>query len=84
MCICMLNRRIQVLFDKDLKDKIINLAKANRSSVGQIIRETMKARLSREKELEQRKNVIEAILRHRPKPFKGKIDYKELINAGRH
>lgn len=84
MCMCMLNRRIQVLLDKDLRDKVANLAKANKSSVGQIIRETMQARLSKEKELEQRKSVIESILKHRPKPFKGKIDYKELINAGRH
>ena len=84
MCMRMLNRRVQVLFNKDLWNKIIHLAKAHKTSVGQIVRETMESRLAREKEFEQRKSVIESILKHRPKPFKGKIDYKALINAGRH
>lgn len=29
------------------------------------------------------RKAVEAILRHRPTPVKGKIDYKALINAGR-
>gem|GEM_PF-1720575 len=83
MCMCMLNRRVHTLFDKDRWNKLTKIAKSQNTSVGEWVRKAVDDRMDREKELEQRKRVIDAILKHRPQPFKGIIDYKELINAGR-
>lgn len=83
MCMCMLTKRTNILFDKATWDKLNKLAKAENTSMGKIIRTAIDERWEREKELEGRKKVIESILKHRPQPFKGRIDYKALINAGR-
>ena len=83
MCMRMLNRRVQVLFDKDLWINLTKLAESEGISIGEFLRKAAKEKIERKKELEHRKSVIDSILKHRPKPFKGKIDYKALINAGR-
>lgn len=79
----MLNKRSQILFDQDLWDKIATLAKAKSVSIGQLIRDVMREKYLEEEKLMKRKKAIERILKHRPAPVKGKIDYKELINYGR-
>lgn len=79
----MLNKRFHILFDKDRWSKLNKVAKSKNTSVGDFVREAVDDKLARTKELEQRKRVIDSILKHRPKPFPGRIDYKELINAGR-
>jgi len=47
------------------------------------ISKRVKERIENEEMLAKRRKAIDEIERIRPKPFKGKIDYKELINAGR-
>jgi len=79
----MLTKRAQILFDEQLWDKLVKLAEARKISVAEYIREIAKKDINETKMLEQRRKAVESILKHRPKPFKGKIDYKALINAGR-
>ncbi len=79
----MLTKRTQILFDKDLWNKLVKLAKDQNTSASEFLREAAKEKLSREDELSQRRRAFENILKHRPKPVKGRIDYKALINEGR-
>ncbi len=79
----MLNRRIQILLDKDSLSKLSDLAKTQKTSMGEAVRRAIDKAYEREKELDQRRMVIDEIRRIRPAPFKGKIDYKALINYGR-
>lgn len=82
MCMCMLNKRVHILVDQELWSKLTKLAKAENMSVGEVIRETVKEKVADKELLERRKKAIASTLKHR-KVFKGKIDYEELINAGR-
>lgn len=79
----MLTKRTNILFDEELWQKLVALSRSQKISIGEIVRDAIEEKLSRQAELEKRKAAIEATLKHRPKPFKGKIDYKALINAGR-
>lgn len=83
MCICMLTKRAQILFDEGLWKKLVQLAQAQKTSVGQIIRETIMEKYGQETNLSERKQLLEEIENIRPKPLKGRIDYKALINYGR-
>lgn len=78
----MLNKRVHILFNKDLWDKLEKMAKAQNSSAGEIIRRAAEKEIETEKELDKRKKAIESTLMGRILS-KGKIDYKELINYGR-
>lgn len=61
---------------------MVSEARAKKISVGEIVRQAIEEKFLREADLERRRKAIESTLKHR-KVFKGKIDYKELINAGR-
>ncbi len=78
----MLNRRAQILFDKDLWNKLERRAKAQNLSIAKIVRKTLEKEFEQEKQLEQRKQAIDQTLMGRI-ISRGKIDYKELINYGR-
>lgn len=79
----MLTKRAQILFDEDLWEKIVQAAEAKNVSVAEYVRAAVEKDMSEAKILEQRRKAIESTLKHRPKTFKGKINYKALINAGR-
>jgi len=79
----MLNKRTQILLNDYLWQTLTNLAKTRKTSVAKLIREAIKEKYAKENELVARRNAIENILKHRPLPAKGRIDYKALINAGR-
>ena len=79
---CMLNKRAHILFDKDLWNKLEKMAKAEKISVGNIIRRAAEKEIEKEKELGKRKKAIDLTLMGRILS-KGKIDYKELISYGR-
>jgi len=59
----MLNKRVHILFDKDLWNKLKKLSKAQNISAGEFIRGSVKEEIERKKELlsEQRQKM----------PFKG-------------
>lgn len=79
----MLTKRAQILFDESVWETLYQLSKGRGTSVANLIREAVREKYNHKIDLEQRRKAIDSTLKHRPKPFKGKIDYKELINAGR-
>ena len=78
----MLNVRAQILFDERLWEKLSNLSKVKKISISKLVRDAMKKSYTKDVELEQRRRAIEEIERIRPH-FKGKLDYKAMINYGR-
>lgn len=78
----MLSKRTNILFDEDTWEKLTKRAKTKNRSIGHFVREAVKEKLTEEEEWEQRRRAIEDIKKIRPH-FKGKIDYKSLINYGR-
>jgi hypothetical protein len=76
-------KRAHILFDIQLWTILTTLAEARKTSVAKLIREAVAEKYAREDELSTRRKAIESILKHRPTPVKGKIDYKALINYGR-
>lgn len=82
MCMCMLNKRTNILFNEELWGKLTAIAEIKKTSVGQLIRTAVEEKYNKEVKLAERKALLEDIERVRPH-FKDKIDYKELINYGR-
>lgn len=80
---CMLTKRTNILFSEELWKKLLKSAEVKKISVGEFVRRAVKEKYTQETDLEQRKQLLERIERIRPKPVKGKIDYKALINYGR-
>lgn len=78
----MLSKRTNILFDENLWQALIALAKKRNVSAGKLIREAVREKYIPDTKLSETKNLLEDIERIRPR-FKGKIDYKELINYGR-
>lgn len=82
ICIHMLTKRAQILFEEDLWEQLVRLSAAQKTSIAHLVRKAVEEKYKRELELAERKAVLEEIEKIRPH-FKGKIDYKELINYGR-
>ena len=62
MCMCMLNRRVHTLFDKDLWNRLTKIAKSQNISFGALIRQAVTEYLDNKKEL---------ISEDKQAPFKG-------------
>lgn len=60
MCMCMLNRRVHILFDKDLWNKLVKFAKSQNISFGELIRRAVGEYLDKQGELQNK---------DRPAPF---------------
>lgn len=78
----MLTKRTNILFDESLWRELADLAKSKGTSVGNLIRIAVEEKYTNESDLESRRKTIEDIEKIRPH-FKGKLDYKALINHGR-
>ena len=78
----MLDKRVNILFDQNLWEKLLALAKKQNASVGELVRNAGEKTYMREAELEERRKAIEEIERIRPH-FKGKLNYKAMIDYGR-
>lgn len=79
----MLNKRTQILLDEKRWKKATNMAKSQNTSIGEVIRIALDEKWQRERELSQRREAIEHIMKIRPPVSKTPIDYKALINEGR-
>lgn len=55
MCMCMLNRRVDILFDRDLWKKAINFAKSRKISAGELIRRAVRQYLDSQEEIKPKK-----------------------------
>lgn len=62
ICMCMLNRRVDILFDKDLWKKVSERAKSQKISAGEFIRKAVREYLDKK---------IETQGGEKPAPFKG-------------
>lgn len=82
VCMHMLNVRAQILFDERLWEKLANLAKIKKTSISKLVRDAVEKSYMKNVDVEERRRVIEEIERIRPH-FKGKLDYKAMINYGR-
>lgn len=82
MCMCMLNKRAQILFDQSLWQILTNLSMVKKTSIGKLVREAVEEKYQKKHILEQRAKAIESTFANRL-VSKKKIDYKELINYGR-
>lgn len=79
----MLNVRAQILFDETLWQTLHRLSKTKKTSISNLVRIAVKETYMKTEEMETRRKAIESILKHRPLPVKGRIDYKALVNYGR-
>ncbi len=83
MCMCMLTKRTNILFSEEIWKKLLKLANEKNMSIGEFIRAAVEEKYDEEEILKKRKKAFERILEIRPKPVKGRTDYKALINEGR-
>lgn len=79
----MLTKRTNILFDNELWELLTSVAKREKTSVGKIVRKTLREVYAKDEIAKRRTEACRKILAIRPKPYPGKIDYKELINYGR-
>ena len=79
----MLTKRTNILFDDDLWNLLTNVARKEKTSVGEVVRKAVRKVYSEDEISRRRTEACKRILAIRPKPYPGKIDYKELINYGR-
>ncbi len=84
LCMCMLTKRTNILFDHATWNQLATIARARRTSVGVLVRDAVTERylhgdFERIGRIQQACSSIE---KYR-KQVKGKLDYKELINYGR-
>lgn len=86
MCIHMLNKRTQILFDHDFWNELLLLAKAKEVSVGELVRQALKETYFQKKEREKtaKERAFENILRLKKaiKPI-GAKEIQLFINHGR-
>lgn len=62
MCMCMLNRRAQLLFDKDLWNLVVKSAKSQNISAGEFIRRAIREYIDKQEKVQKEE---------KPTPFKG-------------
>lgn len=81
MCMCMLNRRTNILFEKEMLEKLAKIARQEKASVGELIRKAVRQIYLNKTVNDKKSKAYKKILTIR-KRIKG-IDYKEYINYGR-
>ena len=83
ICMHMLTKRTNILFDQHLWNQLTKLSKKQNASVGELIRtaveEYYELKDDTQQKIQRACNAIEATR----KRVKGKLDYKDLINYGR-
>lgn len=78
----MLNKRGNILFSDEIWQTLEYLSREKGESISELIRQAVEKIYVQDAILEKRRKAWEEIKRIRPH-FKGKIDYKALINYGR-
>lgn len=79
----MLKKRTQLLLSRERWEDLTNLAREKKTSVGELVRQAIEESYFSKEDRTKVKRAIDRIIAIRPH-FKGKINYKELINEGRH
>lgn len=79
----MLTKRTNLLFDEHLWQFLSKQAKKEKTSVAHLVRQAVRIAYQTKIQLKKRQTAIDRILSIRPKPVKGTINYKALIDEGR-
>ena len=79
----MLTKRTNLLFEEDLWLNLVTLAEQKKTSVGELVRQAVRLVYLDKSVNQKRMAAWKKILETRPRPYPGRIDYKELINHGR-
>lgn len=83
ICMCMLTKRTNILFDQKTWLELQFLSKTLGKSIGELVREAVAEKYNKRQRDAQIKEAIDHIRKIRPAPSKTPIDYKALINHGR-
>src|SRR3989344_8820757 len=67
MCMCMLTKRTNILFEDELWNMLKERARVEQISVGELVRNTLREKYGEEKRLVKRRKAIESILAFREK-----------------
>lgn len=78
----MLSTRVNIMFDKKMWTRLKAISKKQNATTSELVRRAVHEQYLSEV-AEKRRQAFEKILKIRPLPVKGKINYKELINDGR-
>jgi hypothetical protein len=79
----MLTYRTQILFDFDTIQKLKQLAKKNKTTVGKLVRSAVERNYSFSQSYAKRHKAWKTILNTRPAISKEDINYNDLISYGR-
>ena len=72
-----------MLLSRERWEDLTSLARAKKKSVGELVRQAIEESYFSKSDRMKVKQAIDEIIAIRPH-FKGKINYRELINEGRH
>lgn len=78
----MLSTRANIMFEKKTWTRLKAISKEQHTTTSELVRRAVYNQYL-SSEAKERSEAIKKILEIRPKPVKGKIDYKALINEGR-
>lgn len=67
MCICMLTKRTQILFDTQLWNTLVSIARTSNVSIGELVRTAVREKYEEDNLLQKRKEAVEEILSFRKK-----------------
>lgn len=62
MCMCMLTKRTQILFDKNLWNILVGISRKENTSVGELVRVAVREKYEEEELLQRRKKAVEDII----------------------
>ena len=79
---CMLNKRTQLLLNQEVWEDLLRLAEEKNTSVGQLVRLAVMETYFGDRKREKMRRALQRIMSIRPH-LKGRVNYEELINAGR-
>lgn len=77
----MLAKRTNILFEEDMWDKLVMIAQSKNRSVGDLVRTAVYKIYYADRDLERLAKSVSEVRKIRK--YIGKVNYKELINAGR-
>lgn len=83
ICMCMLTKRTNILFDESQWMLLSLESKKRNISIGKLVRQAVDNTYVSKEKTDRMRRAYDRIMQIRPKPVKGRIDYKELINHGR-
>lgn len=78
----MLAKRTNILFDEELWFKLLTLSEMRKSSIGKLIRSAVVETYFADDVQKQIAKSVDSVFKSR-KIYKGRIDYKKLIERGR-